>query len=226
METNHAEGKSPFVVDDKAAAANGGHIPEDGEKDPLFIECPAEDCGEVLLAADLDYHLELHAAEQGGSASSETETASPITTPSAPSPPPVVQSPPAKRPVHTTTRTSTSHSSSSSPRPSTTSSSKVPRGETERHRRGERKNDKHGDRSRDSSKSKSIWRAVLGIHPPRPASDASSAPPTPPKKKRHRERMSERLSERASGKIATVERGIRLGVCLPLTYRKLLVVKR
>ncbi|KAK1780363.1 peptidase family C78-domain-containing protein [Copromyces sp. CBS 386.78] len=212
METNHTEGDSPFVVADEAAAANVGHIPEEEEEEPLYIECPAEDCGEVLLAADLDYHLELHAAEQGGNASSETETGSPVLTPSTPSPSPNVQSPPAKRPAHTTPRTPTTHSSTPSPRPSTTSSSKAHRGETERHRRGERKGDHHSDRSRDSSKSKSIWRAFLGIHHhSRHSSDAPSSMSSKPPKKRHRERMSERLAERASEKTAKVVRGTRLG---------------
>ncbi|KAL0467363.1 peptidase family C78 domain-containing protein [Neurospora intermedia] len=209
LETNHAEGESPFVVADKPAEAEGGRIPEK-EEDPHYIECPAKDCGEVLLAADLGYHLELHAAEQGGSAASETETDSPIITPSAPSPSPKAQSPPVRRPT-TSTRTPPSHSSSSSPRPSTTSSSsKAHRGETEGHRRGERKDDHHSDRNRDSNKSKSIWRAFFGIHHPRRSSDAASMSPKPPRK-RHKEKVSERLAERASGGTAKVMRGTRLG---------------
>ncbi|KAK3399011.1 DUF1671-domain-containing protein [Sordaria brevicollis] len=212
VETNHAEGESPFVVADEAAAANVGHIPEGEEDGPDYIECPKEDCGEVLLTADLDYHLELHAAEQGDSASSETEIGNPILTPSTPSPSQKVQSPPPKTPAHTTTRTRTSPSPSSSPRPSTTSaSSKGHRGETERHRRGERKGDHHGDRSRETSKGKAIWRAFLGIHHSHHPSEAPPAPSMPPKKKRTRERMSKSLSEKASKKTATVARGIRLG---------------
>ncbi|KAA8634577.1 hypothetical protein SMACR_04511 [Sordaria macrospora] len=210
METNHAEGDSPFVVADEAAAANGGHIPEAEEEGPLYIECPAEDCGEVLLAADLDYHLELHTAEQGGSASSETETGSPVITPSTPSSSPKVQSPPEKRPTHTTTRTPTNRSSTSSPRHSTTSS-KTRRGE----QKGDHHSDRNSDRSRDSSKSRSIWRAIFGIH--HHSSQSSDTPssispnsPKPPKK-RHRERMSERLAERASETTAQVVRGTRLG---------------
>lgn len=220
METNHAEGDTPFVVAGEAAEDNGGHNRGEEEEDgPLYIECPAKDCGEVLLAADMDYHLELHVAEEGDSASSETETGNPIITPLIPSPTPKGQSPPQKRPTHTTTRTPTNHSSSSSPRRSTTSSPSK-RGETtERHRRGERKNDHHGDRSRDSSKSKSIWRAFLGIpHHSRHSSDAPSMPSKPPKK-RHRERMSEKLSERASKTTAIVTRGVRHGVRIYLYQR-------
>jgi len=65
METLHAEGDSPFVVKDDASiaavlASEYDQSPEETE----YSCCPVEGCGEQLLWAEFDSHLELHAAEQ------------------------------------------------------------------------------------------------------------------------------------------------------------------
>ncbi|TVY88874.1 Zinc finger with UFM1-specific peptidase domain protein [Lachnellula willkommii] len=65
METLHAEGESPFVVRDDAsiAAVLASEYDENPDK-PKYSSCPVEGCGEQLLFAEFDSHLELHAAEQ------------------------------------------------------------------------------------------------------------------------------------------------------------------
>jgi hypothetical protein len=65
METLHAEGDSPFVVKDDASVAavlalEYDESPEEAE----YTSCPVEGCGEQLLWAEMDSHLELHTAEQ------------------------------------------------------------------------------------------------------------------------------------------------------------------
>ncbi|KAI1633659.1 peptidase family C78-domain-containing protein [Biscogniauxia mediterranea] len=67
METQHAEGKSPFVVVDENPTEGGaGAIDSDasggGEADQ-FAECPVDGCEEIVTLAELDDHVEFHAAE-------------------------------------------------------------------------------------------------------------------------------------------------------------------
>ncbi|TVY85181.1 Zinc finger with UFM1-specific peptidase domain protein [Lachnellula suecica] len=65
METLHAEGESPFVVNDDASIAAMLASEYDQESDEVeYTSCPVEGCGEHLLWAEFDSHLELHAAEQ------------------------------------------------------------------------------------------------------------------------------------------------------------------
>ncbi|TVY49498.1 Zinc finger with UFM1-specific peptidase domain protein [Lachnellula occidentalis] len=61
METLHAEGDSPFIVKDDASIAA---ILASEYDEPEYSPCPVEGCGEQLLFAEFDSHLELHAAEQ------------------------------------------------------------------------------------------------------------------------------------------------------------------
>ncbi|TVY58650.1 Zinc finger with UFM1-specific peptidase domain protein [Lachnellula cervina] len=65
METLHAEGDSPFVVrDDASIAAVLASEYDENPDEPQYLSCPVEGCGEQLLFAEFDSHLELHAAEQ------------------------------------------------------------------------------------------------------------------------------------------------------------------
>lgn len=62
METDHPEGKSPFVSDeglsDPKNATDQVEVVGDG-----YVECPIEGCTEVVVRNELDYHLELHEGE-------------------------------------------------------------------------------------------------------------------------------------------------------------------
>ena len=95
VETTHAEGPSPFVVNGEEATDYGGggsgalvHTAAAGhavEQSPLpgsssaaagdedaeqYAECPVEGCGEMLELFEIEYHLELHEAEAGGNRAS------------------------------------------------------------------------------------------------------------------------------------------------------------
>ncbi|KAI5862841.1 peptidase family C78-domain-containing protein [Durotheca rogersii] len=61
VETRHAEGKSPFVVDGDEAAPEKDESPNEEDQ---FAECPVDGCGEVVTLAELEDHIELHGAEQ------------------------------------------------------------------------------------------------------------------------------------------------------------------
>ena len=71
MEKLHSEGKSPFVVDngdaDPRQSADNTSDDED-EEASIFADCPVEGCGEVITLAELEDHIELHAAEESASA--------------------------------------------------------------------------------------------------------------------------------------------------------------
>lgn len=62
METSHAEGKSPFALDEGLSNPTNAHLELDGEGD-AYVECPLEGCNEVVVRDELDYHLELHGDE-------------------------------------------------------------------------------------------------------------------------------------------------------------------
>jgi hypothetical protein len=59
MEEQHAEGHSPFVVQDEGSVASDLTI-----EDQSYAQCPIDGCEEILPAAELDEHLDLHVAEQ------------------------------------------------------------------------------------------------------------------------------------------------------------------
>lgn len=62
METNHAEGKSPFVPDEGLSNPENATNELDGASD-AYVECPIEGCNEAVIRDELDYHLELHGDE-------------------------------------------------------------------------------------------------------------------------------------------------------------------
>lgn len=62
METLHAEGESPFAVRDDASIA--AVLALEYGQDLEYSCCPVEGCGEQILFAEFDSHLELHSAEQ------------------------------------------------------------------------------------------------------------------------------------------------------------------
>lgn len=85
MELYHPEDgkKSPFVPDeglpDPANAAEGS----DGAGDD-YVQCPLDDCNEVLVRDELDYHLELHSDEaEENNVASRTPTPNPSAPPAA-----------------------------------------------------------------------------------------------------------------------------------------------
>lgn len=76
----HSEGKSPFIVDEReegeeedprAAADNASN----DEEERMFAECPIDGCGEVITLAELEDHIELHAAEEPSSVTGSLDAA-------------------------------------------------------------------------------------------------------------------------------------------------------
>ncbi|PQE30765.1 peptidase family C78 protein [Rutstroemia sp. NJR-2017a WRK4] len=62
METLHAEGgQSPFVARDESG--HSGTV--DHHDDLQYTDCPIRDCGEMVLASELDSHIEMHGEEDG-----------------------------------------------------------------------------------------------------------------------------------------------------------------
>ncbi|KAI5921318.1 peptidase family C78-domain-containing protein [Camillea tinctor] len=78
METQHAEGTSPFVVDGYYSTEGGGGATSSsavdssdasfGDDGVQFAECPVDGCEEIVTLAELDDHIELHAAEEAAPA--------------------------------------------------------------------------------------------------------------------------------------------------------------
>jgi zinc finger-containing ubiquitin peptidase 1 len=65
METKHPEGgESPFIVKDDASVAALLSLNGDGDDDADFASCPIDGCGEEILLAELDSHIEMHGAEE------------------------------------------------------------------------------------------------------------------------------------------------------------------
>ncbi|EHA57034.1 hypothetical protein MCOR27_009683 [Pyricularia oryzae] len=70
MEHVHPEGESPFVARDSnnsstvSAAANGGFALDD-TAGIQYAECTVDGCGEVVRGDEMEYHVELHAQEEG-----------------------------------------------------------------------------------------------------------------------------------------------------------------
>ncbi|KAL7625460.1 hypothetical protein AAE478_004680 [Parahypoxylon ruwenzoriense] len=61
LETQHAEGKSPFVADEGPMESEGDMSAAEEDQ---FTECPIDGCGEIITLAELEDHIELHGAEQ------------------------------------------------------------------------------------------------------------------------------------------------------------------
>ncbi|KAL1877107.1 hypothetical protein VTK73DRAFT_8844 [Phialemonium thermophilum] len=80
METNHAEGQSPFVVEGEGFSDKGPSTE--------YTECPIDGCGEIIPLEEMDYHVELHASEadmaQGDPSSGSGAMASPVATTASP----------------------------------------------------------------------------------------------------------------------------------------------
>ncbi|KAK5154649.1 hypothetical protein LTR04_005963 [Oleoguttula sp. CCFEE 6159] len=63
VEELHTKG-SPFAVTDSPPAASASSAAPSQDADDVYVECPEEECGEQLLIADLNEHLDLHLASQ------------------------------------------------------------------------------------------------------------------------------------------------------------------
>lgn len=82
METNHAEGKSPFVPDEGLSNPENATDELDGAGD-AYVECPIEGCNEAVIRDELDYHLELHGDEAEEDAA-PPPTSEPVAVPAQP----------------------------------------------------------------------------------------------------------------------------------------------
>lgn len=87
METLHAEGDSPFEVKENGDNGDNGMK---GDEELVYVDCPVDGCGEVLLLGEMEFHIELHAHEAGPNldtelASSSDHSARPSTSSSSPS---------------------------------------------------------------------------------------------------------------------------------------------
>ncbi|KAK0100983.1 hypothetical protein ONS95_013028 [Cadophora gregata] len=71
LETQHPEGgESPFIVKDTSIAAL---VDLDSSKHEEYIHCPVEGCGEDLLLAELESHIEMHEEEQDAADSDNSD---------------------------------------------------------------------------------------------------------------------------------------------------------
>ena len=61
METLHAEGESPFVVNDEASIAAVMAMSQRNSSE--YVNCQVEGCGEAILLTELDDHMEMHGEE-------------------------------------------------------------------------------------------------------------------------------------------------------------------
>jgi hypothetical protein len=68
VETFHSEGESPFVVREPDLERNGdlmgSGVEASEDSDGDYVDCPEEGCGESVLAAELQNHIDLHLAEK------------------------------------------------------------------------------------------------------------------------------------------------------------------
>lgn len=76
METNHAEGKSPFALDEGLSNPEKATDELNGPGD-AYVECPIDGCNEVVVRDELDYHLELHGDEVEDDFTSPAPTSEP-----------------------------------------------------------------------------------------------------------------------------------------------------
>lgn len=85
METDHPEGKSPFVPDDgglDAGLANPARAANDQDGVSVaYVECPMEGCNEVVVRDEFEYHLELHGDEVEEDRAPAPPTSNPSRTP-------------------------------------------------------------------------------------------------------------------------------------------------
>ncbi len=67
MESLHPEGESPFMVKDDLGPSekNSGPLeaPETPEDHLEFVDCPRENCGEIIMLTELESHLSMHDIE-------------------------------------------------------------------------------------------------------------------------------------------------------------------
>ncbi|KAI0019621.1 peptidase family C78-domain-containing protein [Xylariomycetidae sp. FL0641] len=85
MERQHPEGVSPFIPAnhpdphrEPAAAPKRSSGGSGGDDEEQFVACPVEGCGENVMLAELEYHIELHAtADDQDAASSSSNAGSP-----------------------------------------------------------------------------------------------------------------------------------------------------
>ncbi|KAJ5033468.1 uncharacterized protein L3040_008583 [Drepanopeziza brunnea f. sp. 'multigermtubi'] len=64
MESKHPEGdESPFIVKDDAASV-AALIEYDSSSNEDYVLCPVDGCGEALMLAELESHVEMHEEEQ------------------------------------------------------------------------------------------------------------------------------------------------------------------
>lgn len=75
IETEHAEGKSPFALDEGLSNPEHATADLDGVGDG-YVECPIEGCNEIVVRDELDYHLELHGDEVEDDAAAAAAVAS------------------------------------------------------------------------------------------------------------------------------------------------------
>ena len=61
METLHAEGYSPFMVNDEASIAAVMALSQRDSSE--YVNCQVDGCGEAILLTELDDHMEMHGAE-------------------------------------------------------------------------------------------------------------------------------------------------------------------
>jgi hypothetical protein len=64
MESKHPEGgESPFIIKDDAASV-AALIEYDSGSNDDYVLCPVDGCGEALMLAELESHVEMHEEEQ------------------------------------------------------------------------------------------------------------------------------------------------------------------
>ncbi len=77
----HSEGKSPFIIDEREEEEEeedpraAGDNASNDEEERMFAECPIDGCGEVITLAELEDHIELHAAEEPSSVAGSLDAA-------------------------------------------------------------------------------------------------------------------------------------------------------
>lgn len=69
METIHSENESPFVAKDDFGTSEQilgpAEIIEASEEHLVLVDCPRENCGEIILLAELENHTSMHDVENG-----------------------------------------------------------------------------------------------------------------------------------------------------------------
>ena len=67
MESDHSEGESPFIVKDDftpSEQVSGPHEAVEASEGHLeFVDCPKENCGEIIMLTDFENHMSMHDIE-------------------------------------------------------------------------------------------------------------------------------------------------------------------